>query len=90
MAREVEFKKEDLAAGIINLIGQTIGAAAAFAAQSESIDKVVLVGKLTRAEAIIDVIKGVAADYVVEIFLPKNSQIAPAIGAKVAGSQTLR
>lgn len=84
LAGEVDFKKEDLAAGIINLIGQTIGASAAFAAKAEGADRVVLIGKLTRATAIVDVICGILHSFDIECAIPKNAPYAVAIGARIA------
>lgn len=85
LAREIDFKKEDLAAGIINLIGQTIGAAVVFAAQAEGISRIVLTGKLTRAQAVTDVIKRIAGEYDLEILVPEKAEFASAIGCRVAG-----
>jgi len=85
---EIDFKQEDLAAGIINLIGQTIGASAAFAAKSEGIGKVVLTGKLTRARAVSDVVSGILRHYGLGVSIPENSTCAVAIGARIAYNST--
>ncbi len=84
LAREVDFKKEDLAAGMINLIGQTIGASAAFAAQAEGASKVILTGKLTRAQAISDVVSNIVDGFGIEVCVPKNASYSVAIGARIA------
>ena len=86
---EIKFKREDLAAGIINLIGQTIGISAVFAAQAEGVNVVVLTGKLTRAQAILDVVKNIIEGYGLKVLVPKNAEYAAAIGAKVAGERIL-
>jgi len=84
LAGEVDFKKEDLAAGIINLIGQTIGASAAFAAKAEDVSRVVLIGKLTRATAIVDVVCAILHSFDIECAIPENAPYAVAIGARIA------
>jgi len=84
LAREIEFSREDLAAGIINLIGQSVGASAAFAAQAEEAEKVVLIGKLIRAEAITEVVKEILESFGFEVLIPRHAQCAVAIGARVA------
>ncbi|MFA6529217.1 MAG: hypothetical protein WCT46_06830 [Candidatus Gracilibacteria bacterium] len=87
---EIKFKKEDLAAGIINLIGQTIGISAVFAAQAEGVGVVVLTGKLTRACAVTDVVRGIIEGYGLKVSVPKNAEYVAAIGAKVAGERSIR
>lgn len=82
---EIKFKKEDLAAGIVNLIGQTIGISAVFAAQAEGVKVVVLTGKLTRALAVMNIVRGIIEGYGLEVFVPKNAEYVSAIGAKFAG-----
>ncbi|MBU1018632.1 MAG: hypothetical protein ABII07_01145 [Patescibacteria group bacterium] len=84
LAREIDFDDEDLAAGLINLIGQTIGSAAVFAAQAEKVSQIVLIGKLTKAKAVTDIIKRIAEAYDFEVFIPDNANFASAIGAKFA------
>ena len=84
LAREIDFSREDLAAGIINLIGQTIGSAAAFAARSEGVTRVILIGKLTRAEAVTNVVKNILKSFDLEVLVPDKADVAVAIGAKIA------
>jgi len=80
-AKEIEFTKEDLAAGLANLIGQTIATSAVFAAKAENLKTIVLAGKLTRINPIKDIIFEVGDLYEREIVLPKNAEYVSAIGA---------
>lgn len=90
LAREIKFSKEDLAAGIINLIGQTIGSAVAFAAKSEGVTRVVLVGKLTRAKAVTEVVESILKSFDLEVFVPDKADVAVAIGARIAYDFSVR
>lgn len=83
IARNVEFDKEDLAAGIVNLIGQTIATAACFAAKSVNCETIVLAGKLARIDGIVDVIYRAAEVYGLQVVLPPDADYASAIGAGV-------
>lgn len=84
LASEIDFRDEDVAAGIINLVGQTIGVLVAQTARVEGLSRVVLVGKLTRADAVLQVVKEILASRDIEVVVPKNAEAAVAIGAKVA------
>lgn len=81
IARDVDFNKGDLAAGIVNLVGQTIATAACFAAKSVNSNTIVLVGKLTRIDAIVDVVYRTADVYGLQVVLPPDADYASAIGA---------
>lgn len=83
VGREIIFSKDDLAAGIVNLIGQTIATACVFAARAHKIETVVLTGKLTRIQMIMDVIFSIADIYKIHVILPKNAEYVSAIGAGV-------
>jgi len=87
---EIKFRKEDLAAGIVNLIGQTIGISAVFAAKAEGFASVVLIGKLTKAKAISNIVCDIIRSYGLEVCVSENAQHAVAIGARVAGERMLR
>lgn len=81
LSNEVDFSPADLASGIVHLIGQTIGMIATFAAQSRGISVVLLTGKLTRVEQILDVIIKTAKIYGIEMFVPENAAYVSAFGA---------
>lgn len=80
---EINFHEEDLAAGIVNLVGQTIATSAVFAARAENISKIVLTGKLTRIKPIVDIIFEVGKLYERHIILPPQAEYVSAIGAAV-------
>ena len=79
--RNIDFSKSDLASGIVNLVGQSIGTNIIFASKSENVSKVVLTGKLTSISEITDIIKEVGKLYKIEIFVPQNAHYATAIAA---------
>jgi len=85
LVREIDFSKSDLASGIVNLIGQSIGTTVVFAAQACGCDRVVLTGKLTRIEQIVEVIMRVGGFYGVEMVVPEKAAYVSAIGAGVVG-----
>ncbi|KKT76949.1 MAG: hypothetical protein UW70_C0007G0006 [Candidatus Peregrinibacteria bacterium GW2011_GWA2_44_7] len=80
---EIDFTKADLAAGITNLIGQTIATAAVFAALAHKVDTIVLTGKLTRIQPIVDTILNVGQLYQRHMILPPQADFVSAIGAKL-------
>jgi len=89
LSSEINFKDEDLAAGILNLIGQTIGISVAFAAQAENVLRVVLTGKLTNAVSISRIVCDIIKSYGLPVLIPKNAAYVSAIGAKVASDYGL-
>lgn len=80
---EIDFSTSDLAAGLANLVGQTIATAATFAAKAEDLKTIVLTGKLTRIEPITNIIFEVGKLYERAIILPKSAEYVSAIGAAV-------
>ena len=81
LAREIEFAPADLAAGIVNLVGQTVAMVAVFAAKSEGVLEVVLTGKLTRIEQVLEVIYKVGRLYGIKFRKPKRAEFGAAVGA---------
>ena len=84
LSREIDFSQDDLAAGIANLIGQTIATAAVFAAKAMNCKDIVLIGKLTKIEKITDTIFNIADIYGMKMHLPRDSEYGSAIGAGVS------
>ncbi len=80
---EIHFNKNDLAAGIANLIGQTIATASVFAAKAYGIETIVLGGKLTRIDRISDIIFSVAKLYGKSVILPEKGDYISALGASL-------
>ncbi|MBI5754903.1 hypothetical protein HZA41_01645 [Candidatus Peregrinibacteria bacterium] len=81
LARPIDFHKNDLAAGIVNFIGQTIGVLAVFSAASVQAKHIILTGKLTRIEEILDIILSIGKMYSVKMVVPKNAEYVSAVGA---------
>jgi len=75
------YKKADLALGICNLIGETIGSIAYFASQKYSLEKIVLIGKVTRVKSLVKIIQTTSKLYDKEIVIPENADFGTAIGA---------
>lgn len=79
--REINFSRSDVAAGIVNLIGQTIGLIAIFAAQASKASAILLTGKLTTIEKIIDIMVEIAHMYNIPMIVPNHAQYVSALGA---------
>lgn len=82
-SKEIDFSNADLAAGIVNLVGQTIATAAVFAAKAESLPLIVLTGKLTRITPIVKIIEALGQRYGKEVVVPPRAEVVSAIGAGV-------
>ncbi|MFA5829674.1 MAG: hypothetical protein WC843_04220 [Candidatus Gracilibacteria bacterium] len=85
LAREVDFSDADLASGIENLIGQTIGILAVFAAKASGSSCILLTGKLTRMKSIVRIIQKIGGIYQVPIFLPTDAAYVGSFGAGFFG-----
>ncbi len=81
ISRDVDFNKNDLAAGIVNLIGQTVGVTATFAARANNLKWVLLTGKLTRIKPITQIITETGAVYGIKMMVLKNADYIAALGA---------
>ncbi|MBU2524703.1 hypothetical protein KKG71_05945 [Patescibacteria group bacterium] len=81
IARSHHYSKKDLAAGIINLIAQSIGTCAVMAARYHGANKITLVGKLTQIEQICNLIAETAKIYGIKTKTPKYAPWAIALGA---------
>lgn len=73
--------REDLALGLCNLIGETVGSIAYFASQKYNLEKIVLIGKVTRVKSILKIIQSTSKVYDKEILVPGNADFGTAIGA---------
>ena len=81
ISREIDFSLDDVAAGIINLVGQTIGATAVFAALASDCRLIVLTGKLTTIKNISEVITSVCRMRHIKVVIPQNAEFVSALGA---------
>lgn len=77
------YNQTDLALGICNLIGETIGSLAYFASQKYNLEKIVLIGKVTRVKSILRIIQTTSKIYNKEIIVPENADFGTAIGAGI-------
>lgn len=73
--------KSDIALGIINLVFQTIGTLAVFAARSGDVSKIVLIGNLTTIPQCKEVIEGLEVIYPYEFIIPPHAEFGTAVGA---------
>lgn len=85
ISRKTTFSSADMAAGIVNLIGQTIGSTAVFAALASNCRLIVLTGKLAKMKEIVKVIAFVGRIHKVEVVVPDNAAFVSAFGAGSLG-----
>jgi len=77
-----ESRDEDVAAGIFNIVSQTIGVVAAFAAKAYNLeDDVVVVGMLAKSWLVSRIVNETVKIFNVKAFIPENCEFAPALGA---------
>lgn len=74
-------RREDLALGIINMIFETAGMMALFAARSHGINDIVVTGNMTSISVAKRVFTMLSEVYGVNYIIPENSQFATAVGA---------
>lgn len=76
-----DIAREDLAAGVVVLVGQVIAVIAINAARAENLDQIVVVGHLVDLACVQRVLQTVAGYYGANIMLPEMPGYATAIGA---------
>lgn len=79
--------KEDIAAGIISMVLQTIGSAAWLSSRGSDIHDFVLIGNLTLLPQCKDVFPPLEGLYNIKFHIPENSQYCTAIGAALSYNQ---
>lgn len=77
-------KREDIAAGLVLMIGQVIAVIAINAARAEGLDKIVMVGHLVDMPSIRRVLQTVAGYYAAAIDFPEYPGYATAMGALIS------
>ncbi len=82
-----DVRAEDLAAGIMNLVYQTIGTLAALTAWKEDLSSVVITGNLSQSEFGCHILKEVAKLYGLTYIIPENAEFATALGAAIQVSR---
>lgn len=76
--------KNDIALGIVNMVGETIGMLAVFAARSYKLDRVVLTGNLTTLAPIRRVFEILEQTFGIHFIIPENAQYGTVIGAALS------
>ncbi len=75
--------RSDLAMGIINLVFQTIGMIAVFAARADDMTDVVLTGNLTNVPQGMDVFNSLTKLFHIHFHMPEHAEYATAVGAAI-------
>ena len=75
--------KGDLALGIINMVFESVGMLAVFAARSKGINDVILTGNLTRLPQAKTIAETFSTLFGLKFTIPENSEFATAIGASL-------
>lgn len=76
---------EDIAAGIFNMVSQTIGVVSSMAAKAYGLeDKVIITGMLAKSKLFSKIIYETTKLFSVNIYIPENCELASTIGAIVA------
>lgn len=74
-------RNEDIAAGLINMIYETVAVVAIFAAKARGIKDIVLTGRLSAMDSARSAFNNLGQTFDVNFVLPDNSEYATAIGA---------
>lgn len=74
-------EREDIAAGIINMVFETIAMIAVFAARGHNIKDVVLTGNMTTLESCKKVFSNLSELFNINFIIPENAQFSTVIGA---------
>ncbi len=77
--------KSDIALGIINLVFETIGMVAIFAARNHEVRDIVLTGNLTSVSHAPEVFGALNKMFDMNFLIPERSQFGPVIGAALSG-----
>ena len=81
--------KHDIAMGITNLVAETIGMMAIFAARNFDIRNIVLTGNLSSVAPIRDRLLALNDSFDINFIIPENAQFATVIGAALHGVKNL-
>ena len=77
-------KAEDLAAGVLNMVFQTVGMLSVFACRNEAMKDVILTGTLSQVPAAKKVFEMLRTMHGVNFIIPKNALYATATGAALS------
>ncbi|MBE6703191.1 MAG: pantothenate kinase [Ruminococcaceae bacterium] len=73
--------KHDIALGIVNMVAETIGMLAVFAARNYKLDRVVLTGNLTGIAPIRRTFESMEKNFGIQFVIPQNARFGTVIGA---------
>ena len=76
--------QSDIALGIVNMVGETIGMMAVFAARNYHLENVVMTGTLTTIEPIRRVFASMERTFGIRFLFPENAQYGTVIGAALS------
>ncbi|MEL7627072.1 MAG: type II pantothenate kinase [Anaerolineaceae bacterium] len=82
-------RAEDIAAGIVNLVFQSVGTASVLAARLKRLDRIVITGNLSLMPLGKKVLDGFSNLYNLTFLIPEHAEFATAVGASIIGNQTL-
>ncbi|MBQ8912341.1 MAG: pantothenate kinase, partial [Clostridia bacterium] len=80
--------KSDKALGLFNMVFETVGMLAVFAARSKGVKDIVLTGRLSTLEPALPVFEGLNRMFGVNFSIPVHSQFGTVIGAALAGTES--
>ena len=78
-------RSEDIAAGIVNLVFQSVGTASVLAARLKGLDQIVITGKLSQMPLGKAILEGFSRLYGVSFLFPEHAEFATAVGASLIG-----
>ncbi len=82
-------RSEDIAAGIVNLVFQSVGTASVLAARLQSLDHIVITGNLSQLPFGETILDGFSRLYNVSFYIPEHAEFATAIGASLIEGKRL-
>ena len=80
-AKRGKAKKEDVARGIISLVGETAGVLACFAAREKGVENIVFVGRVPTMPVMQDVLERTASMFGFKAVFPDEARFSTAFGA---------
>ena len=80
----------DIAAGILNMVFQTVGLMAVFNARIADTNDVVVCGRLAEAPHCMETLEGIRDLHGVNFIIPKNAEFATALGAALSAEENGR
>lgn len=80
-------RPEDIAAGIVNLVFQSVGTASVLAARLQKLDQIVITGNLSLIPLGRTVLDGFSSLYNLSFLVPEHAEFATAVGASLIQSR---